>query len=270
MGELDDKVAVVSGAARGQGRAIALRLAETGARIVGGDVLTDELDLVGERLGDRCVVGHLDVRDPVSWRALIDRGASAFGRIDILVNNAGVLRRAPIERETPGEFEDLWRVNCLGAFNGLQAALPELRRAGGAVVNILSTAAVGAWSAHGAYVSSKFALRGLTKVAALELAADKIRVNAVLPGAIATPMILREDDPGALERLGATPLGRIGEPDDVAEAVCYLVSERASFVTGAELVVDGGAMAGTPPPSPSIGARSAPAPPGGGKAQHGR
>ena len=119
-------------------------------------------------------------------------------------------------------------------------------------------------------MSSKFALRGLTKVAALELAADKIRVNAVLPGAIATPMILREDDPGALERLGATPLGRIGEPDDVAEAVCYLVSERASFVTGAELVVDGGAMAGTPPPSPSIGARSAPAPPGGGKAQHGR
>ncbi len=249
MGELDDKVAVVSGAARGQGRAIALRLAEAGARIVGGDVLTDELASVSERLGDDCVVGHLDVRHPASWTALIDRGAAAFGRVDILVNNAGVLRRAPIERETPGDLEDLWRVNCLGAFHGMQAALPHLRRAGGVIVNILSTASVGAWSAHGAYVSSKFALRGLTKVAALELATDKIRVNAVLPGAIATPMILREDDPDAVQRLGATPLGRIGEPGDVAEAVCYLVSERASFVTGAELVVDGGTMAGTSLPS---------------------
>ena len=117
------------------------------------------------------------------------------------------------------------------------------------IVNTLSTASVGAWSVHGAYVSSKFALRGLTKVAALELATDKIRVNAVLPGAIATPMILREDDPDAVQRLGATPLGRIGEPEDVAEAVCYLVSDRASFVTGAELVVDGGTMAGTSLPS---------------------
>ena len=269
MGELDGKVGVVSGAARGQGRAIALRLAGAGARIVVGDVLTDELGLVAESLGDRCLVGHLDVRDPASWGALIDRGASNFGRIDILVNNAGVLRRAPIDRETPREFEDLWRVNCLGAFNGLQAALPHLRRAGGAVVNILSTAAVGAWSAHGGYVSSKFALRGLTKVAALELAAEGIRVNAVLPGPIATPMILREDDPGALQRLSATPLGRIGEPDDVAEAVCYLVSERASFVTGAELVVDGGAMAGTPPPS-AAGARVPTAPPDRGEARHGR
>ncbi len=249
MGELDHKVAVVSGAARGQGRAIALRLAEAGARIVGGDVLTDELASVSERLGGNCVVGHLDVRDRASWAASIDRGATAFGRIDILVNNAGVLRRAPIEREPPGDFEDLWRVNCLGAFHGIQAALPHLRRANGVIVNILSTASVAAWSAHGAYVSSKFALRGLTKVAALELATDKIRVNAILPGAIATPMILREDDPDALQRLGATPLGRIGEPEDVAEAVCYLVSERASFVTGAELVVDGGAMAGTSPPS---------------------
>jgi NAD(P)-dependent dehydrogenase (short-subunit alcohol dehydrogenase family) len=98
---------------------------------------------------------------------------------------------------------------------------------------------------HGAYVSSKFALRGLTKVAALELAADGIRVNAVLPGPIATPMVLRDDDPEARHRLGSTPLGRIGEPEEVAEVVCYLVSDRASFVTGAEITVDGGMSSGT-------------------------
>jgi NAD(P)-dependent dehydrogenase (short-subunit alcohol dehydrogenase family) len=114
------------------------------------------------------------------------------------------------------------------------------------VVNTLSTAAFTAWSHHGAYVSAKFALRGLTKVAALELAADGIRVNAVVPGPIATPMVLRDDDPGARERLGSsTPLGRVGEAEDVAEAVCYLVSDRASFVTGAEITVDGGQTAGT-------------------------
>jgi len=243
--DLDGKVAVVSGAARGQGRAIARRLAAAGARIVAGDVLTGELALLRMEFGDDAVVGHLDVREPTSWATLVERGAARFGRIDILVNNAGVLRRAALDRETPGAFEDVWRVNCLGAFHGTQAVLPHLRGAGGgAIVNTLSTAALRAWSLHGAYVSSKFALRGLTKVAALELAADGIRVNAVVPGPIATSMILRDDDPDARQRFAA-PLGRIGEPEDVAEVVLYLVSDRASFVTGAEVTVDGGQSAGT-------------------------
>jgi 3alpha(or 20beta)-hydroxysteroid dehydrogenase len=246
MGELDGRVAVVSGAARGQGRAIALRLAAAGASVIGGDVLVEELGQVGQELGSNGVVGRLDVRDPTSWGNLLEQGTDAFGRIDILVNNAGVLRRAELDRETPEAFEELWRVNCLGAFNGMQAVLSHLRKSGGgAIVNTLSTAAIGAWSMHGSYVSSKFALRGLTKVAALELATDGIRVNAVLPGPIATPMVLRDDDPEARRRLGSTPLGRMGEPEEVAEVVCFLVSDRASFVTGAELTVDGGGSSGT-------------------------
>jgi 3alpha(or 20beta)-hydroxysteroid dehydrogenase len=244
--ELGGRVAVVSGAARGQGRAIALRLAAAGAKVIGGDVLIEQLAAIGDELGDDGVIGRLDVRDPMSWRSLLEHGAEAFGRIDILVNNAGVLRRSGLDRETPEAFEDLWRVNCLGAFHGIQAVLPQMRQAGrGAIVNTLSTAALTAWSMHGAYVSSKFALRGLTKVAALELAADGIRVNAVLPGPIATPMVLRDDDPEARDRLGSTPLGRMGEPEEVAEVVCYLVSDRASFVTGAEITVDGGTSSGT-------------------------
>lgn len=253
MEELTGKVAVVSGAARGQGRAIVRKLTAAGARVIAGDVLTDELPALGTELGTSGIVGHLDVRDPASWRALVKRGSDAFGRVDILVNNAGVLRRATIEQETRTAFEDLWRVNCLGPFNGIQAVLAHLRVAGGgAIVNTLSTAALTGWSGHSAYVSSKFALRGLTKVVALELAREGIRVNAVLPGPIATPMVIRDDDPDARGRLGATPLGRIGQAEEVADVVCYLVSGRASFVTGAEITVDGGMSAGTVLPGASL------------------
>jgi NAD(P)-dependent dehydrogenase (short-subunit alcohol dehydrogenase family) len=246
MSTLDGKVALVSGAARGQGRAIALRLAAAGARVVAGDVLLTELGTLPAELGDAVITGELDVRARPSWDALIERGVSAFGRLDILVNNAGVLRTAPLDQEMPDAFENIWRVNCLGVLHGIQAVVPYLRQAGGgAIVNTLSTAALSGFTLHGAYVSSKWANRGLTKVAALELAADHIRVNAVAPGPIATPMVLTDADPTARERLSRTPLGRIGEPEDIADAVVFLVSDAASFVTGAELVIDGGQTIGT-------------------------
>lgn len=245
MTTLDGKVAVVSGAARGQGRAIAVRLAEAGARIVAGDVLVDDLGSLASQLGEDSVVGRLDVRERSSWDELVGRGAEQLGQIDILVNNAGILRTARLEDEEADEFENLWRVNTLGVFHGMQAVVPHMRRqGGGAIVNTLSTAAMSAWSLHSSYVSSKWANRGLTKVAAIELAPQGIRVNAVAPGPIATPMILRDDDPEARERFSGTPIGRIGEPEDIAEAVLFLVSDAASFVTGAELTVDGGQIAG--------------------------
>ena len=244
-GELDERVVLVTGAARGQGRAIAERLAKAGANVIAGDVL-GAVDELAAALPDQVHAGPLDVTDAQSWQRLVEAGVERFGRLDALVNNAGVLRRAPIEFETAGELERLWRVNFLGAFLGIQATLPHLRAStSGAVVNTLSTAAVSAWTEHAAYASSKSALRALTKVAALELAGDGIRVNAIVPGPILTPMVVHEDDPMAAERLAGTPLGRAGLPSDVAELALFLVSDRSAFIAGAELVIDGGQTAGT-------------------------
>jgi NAD(P)-dependent dehydrogenase (short-subunit alcohol dehydrogenase family) len=241
---LDGRVALVTGAARGQGAEIARHLAAAGCRVIAGDVLPEVQSLTKE-FTDSIFACELDVREPGSWAEALARGVGRFGRLDALVNNAGVLRQVPIERETPADFEAVWRVNCLGAVLGLQAALPHLRAAGrGSVVNTLSVAASTAWSHHAAYVSSKWALRGFSRVAALELAGDRIRVNCILPGPVLTPMVLRDDDPGAAERMARTPLGRAGLPADIAELVHFLVSDRSSFMTGAEIVIDGGQTAG--------------------------
>jgi 3alpha(or 20beta)-hydroxysteroid dehydrogenase len=244
-GELAGRVVLVTGAARGQGRAIAERVAAAGAMVIAGDLL-DSVHELARAWPDQTHTGTLDITDADSWERLVAAGLERFGRLDALVNNAGILRRASIEAETADQFERLWRVNCLGAMLGVQAALPYLRAQGkGAVVNTLSTAAMTAWTDHGAYVSSKWALRGFTKVAALELAADNIRVNAIVPGPVLTPMVLRQDDPTAAVRLAATPLGRAGLPSDIAELALFLVSDRSAFMTGAELVIDGGQTAGT-------------------------
>lgn len=241
---LDGRVALVTGAARGQGAEIARHLAAAGCRVIAGDVLP-EVQSLAKDFPDSTFACELDVREAASWAEALARGVGRFGRLDALVNNAGVLRQVLIERETPADFEAVWRVNFLGAVLGVQAALPHLRAAGGgSVVNTLSVAATTAWSSHAAYVSSKWALRGFSRVAALELAADRIRVNSILPGPVLTPMVLRDDDPGAAERLSRTPLGRAGQPADIAHLVHFLVSDRSSFMTGAEIVIDGGQTAG--------------------------
>jgi NAD(P)-dependent dehydrogenase (short-subunit alcohol dehydrogenase family) len=158
--------------------------------------------------------------------------------LSTLVNNAGVLHRASLADETPAGFERSWRVNCLGPFLGIRAALGALREANGAsIVNTCSTGAIRPFPDHAAYGSSKWALRGLTQVAAAELAPAGIRVNAVFPGPIETPML----DEATQTRLAeASVLGRLGKPVEVADAVAFLVSDHASFITGSELVVDGG------------------------------
>jgi NAD(P)-dependent dehydrogenase (short-subunit alcohol dehydrogenase family) len=165
---------------------------------------------------------------------VIDR----FGGLTTLVNNAGALHRASLFDETATGFESSWRVNCLGPFLGIRAALEHLRRAdGAAIVNTCSTGAIRPFPNHAAYGSSKWALRGLTQVAAAELAADGIRVNAVLPGPIETPMLDASTQSSLIAR---SVIGRLGKPMEIADAVAFLVSEHASFITGAELVVDGG------------------------------
>ncbi len=234
-----DRVALVTGAARGQGAAIAARLIEDGFRVAACDLLAEELAGTVASLGaDRVTAVALDVTSADQWAAAVRTAVDRFGGLTTLVNNAGVLHRAALADETVAGFEECWRVNCLGPFLGIQAVLPHLREAeGAAIVNTCSTGAIRPFPNHGAYGSSKWALRGLTQVAAAELASVGIRVNSVFPGAVATPML----DEATQARLSANAMmGRIGKPVEIADAVAFLVSEHASFITGSELVVDGG------------------------------
>ncbi|MEZ0342800.1 SDR family NAD(P)-dependent oxidoreductase [Mycobacterium sp. pV006] len=233
------RVALVTGAARGQGAAITRRLLTDGFRVAACDRRSDELAATVGELGTDAVIGvNLDVTSAEQWQAAVAVTVETFGALTTLVNNAGVLHRASLSEETEAGFQNSWQVNCLGPFLGIQAALPELRKASGAsIVNTSSTGAVRPFPNHSAYGSSKWALRGLTQVAAVELARDGIRVNAVLPGPVQTPML---DESTQTRLADHALLGRIGRPTEIADAVAFLVSEQASFITGSELIVDGG------------------------------
>ncbi len=234
-----ERVALVTGGARGQGAAIVKRLHKDGFRVAACDLLADDLRAMVEALGDSAVIAiPLDVAAADQWAAAVETTVERFGALTTLVNNAGVLHRASLADETPEGFEGSWRVNCLGPFLGIRAALPHLREAeGAAIVNTCSTGAIRPFPNHAAYGSSKWALRGLTQVAAAELAPSGIRVNAVFPGPIETPMLDEATQARLAER---SVLGRLGKPTEIADAVSFLVSEQASFITGSELVVDGG------------------------------
>lgn len=228
-------VALVTGAARGQGAAIVARLHADGFQVVAGDVRVDELRTSTADYGDGVIAMALDVTSEEQWAAAVAAAVDRFGTLTTLVNNAGVLHRAALADETAAGFESSWRVNCLGPFLGIRAALAALTAADGAsIVNTCSTSAVRPFPHHAAYGSSKWALRGLTQATAVELAPSGIRVNAVFPGPVATPML----DDRTQDRLAAH--GRLGTPAEIADAVAFLVSAQASFITGADLVVDGG------------------------------
>src|SRR3984893_4356404 len=234
-----DRVALITGAARGQGAAIVKRLHKDGFRVAACDLLVDDLAATIESVGgDAAIAIALDVTSQDQWQAAVAAVIDRYGSLTTLVNNAGGLHRASLADETAAGCEGSWRVNCLGPFLGIRAVLPYLRRAeGAAIVNTCSTGAIRPFPNHAAYGSSKWALRGLTQVAAAELASSGIRVNAVFPGPIETPML----DEATQERLaGRSVLGRLGKPMEIADAGAFLVSEHASFITGSELVVDGG------------------------------
>ncbi|MGW4095534.1 SDR family NAD(P)-dependent oxidoreductase [Mycobacterium sp. NPDC004974] len=233
-----DRVALVTGAARGQGAAIVRRLVADGYRVTAADLLIDELAASTAEFGDQVLAVQLDVTSAEQWQAAVRATVERFGGLNALVNNAGVLHRASIAEETPAGFEGSWRVNCLGPFLGLQAALEPLRQAeGAAVVNTCSTGAVRPFPYHAAYGSSKWALRGLTQLAAAELGRDGIRVNAVFPGPVETPML---DESTQARLVDRATLGRLGKPTEIADAVAFLLSGQATFITGSELLVDGG------------------------------
>ena len=233
------RVALVTGAARGQGLAIVQRLRADGLFVAACDISANELGAAVDGLGDDGVIAiPLDVTSESGWQEAVATTVDRFGSLTTLVNNAGVLHRASIADESLEGFEKAWRVNCLGAFLGIKATVDRLSATtGAAIINTCSTGAIRPFPNHIAYGSSKWALRGLTQAAAAELASAGIRVNAVFPGPIATPML--DDETQA--RLVATSVGgRIGQPSEVADAVAFLVSHQASFITGSELVIDGG------------------------------
>ena len=260
MGKLDGRTALVSGGARGMGAAIAHEVVEEGGRVVIGDLLDDEGAKVVTELGEeRGRFVHLDVTDPDQWRDAVAVAESAFGPVSVLVNNAGIVRWGPLADTDPTGWDQVLGVNLTGVFLGMHAAIPSLRRAGGgAIVNISSVSGLVGLPGQSAYTASKWGVRGLTKSAALELARDGIRVNSVHPGIIQTPMTEVTNQAMAAVRdqvLAGQPIPRMGEPEEVARMVVFLASEEASFCTGSEFVVDGGAATGQVRRSPSPSGR---------------
>lgn len=251
MGRLDGKVALITGAARGQGEAEARLFAAEGASVVLGDVLDNLGEKVAADLGDVAAYAHLDVTEPSQWTAAVEMATSRFGRLDTLVNNAGILKVGPIEQQPVEDYMAVIRVNQVGCFLGMQAVVPAMRQAGGgSIVNTSSTSGFVGMAGLSAYTASKFAVRGMTKCAAIELGPYGIRVNSVHPGGVDTEMS-RLPEFGDIDSeavYGGLPAGRIGQPEEVAKLVLFLASDDSSYCTGSEFLVDGGFTAGPPMP----------------------
>ena len=260
MGKLDGRVIVVTGAARGQGEQEARLFVAEGARVVLGDVLEGQGGArAGGWGGEWARFVRLDAAAEGDWAALVEAGEEAFGKIDGLVNNAGILRFNALVDTPLTEFQRVVSVNQTGCFLGIRAVAPRIAAAGGGtIVNTASYAGLTGMAFVGAYAATKHAVVGLTRVAALELAAQGIRVNAVCPGAVDTPMTNPAAlDPGADPEESAraveglyrklVPLGRIGRPEEVARLALFLSSEDSSYITGQPFVIDGGWLAGVSP-----------------------
>ena len=245
MEKLLGKSALISGGARGIGGAAARLLVQAGAKVVIGDVLEDVGRKHAADLGPAASFVHLDVTSEASWQKAVAHAVSHGGGLNVLVNNAGIFRRGGIADTTPEQYMQMVNVNQLGVFLGMRAALPPMRGKGGAIVNISSTSGMVGSSNSCAYSATKFAVRGMTKSAALEFGPLGIRVNSVHPGNVDTDMSRAGLTPEIVQGMATRiPLRRQGQPGEVAELILWLASDASSFCTGSEFVVDGGLIAG--------------------------
>jgi 3alpha(or 20beta)-hydroxysteroid dehydrogenase len=246
MGRLSGKVVIVTGAARGQGEAEARLFAAEGAKVVMGDVLDEPGKAVAESIGADARYVHLDVSSESDWAAAIAIALEWGGRVNCLVNNAAIIRPAAIEDTSLADYMSVINVNQVGTFLGMRSVIAPMKKVGGgAIVNISSIDGIQSKNGLISYTASKFAIRGMTKTAALELGRFGVRVNSVHPGGVNTLMGNPYNDP-ALEKMPYQfqAIPRIGYPNEIAAAVLFLISDEASYITGAELSVDGGWVAG--------------------------
>jgi 3alpha(or 20beta)-hydroxysteroid dehydrogenase len=243
MGRLDDKVALVTGAARGIGAEIVRAFVVEGARVVATDVLDEPGTALTDELGAAAHFLHHDVTDPAQWQDAVDAAQERFGGLDVLVNNAGIADFSPLEDYEQERWDRIIAVNLTSVFIGMRTALPRLRASGRhpSIINVSSTAGLQGYPALAGYVASKWGVRGLTKSAAVELGAAGVRVNSIHPGAIRTPMTEGLDL--AQQHVA---MRRVGEPREVASLAVYLASDESTFCAGAEFVADGGELAGLP------------------------
>lgn len=245
--KLKNRVAIVTGAARGIGAAIAARVAQEGAYVVMTDVLDEAGEAVARRLGSAVRYLHHDVADAAGWARIVEEAERTFGPVNILVNNAGIMGPvAEIESISEEEFDRTVAVNYKSVFLGMKAVLPSMKRQRrGSIVNISSIAAMITGPKTGAYSGSKAAVRGITKTAAVEGAPFGIRVNSVHPGYTDTDIIRLTVPENQLQTIAqaVNPMGRLAQPEEIANMVLFLLSDEASFATGGEYVVDGGQLA---------------------------
>jgi 3alpha(or 20beta)-hydroxysteroid dehydrogenase len=246
-GRLDGRVAIITGGAQGQGEAEARRFVAEGASVVIGDISDDKGAAVAASLGDAARFVHLDVTDASQWAAAVKVAEEEFGPVTVLVNNAGILVFAPLQQLTEADLRRSIDVNLIGTFHGMQAVYRSMKGAGGgSIVNISSFGGLTGLPACGAYVAAKFAVRGLTKTAAIDYARANIRVNSVHPGGVDTPMTQAPDgtstDDAPFNQ--TLPIKRHARPDEIANMVLFLASDESSYCTGSEFVVDGGGLCG--------------------------
>ena len=250
MARLEGKVALISGGARGQGAVEARMFAEEGASVVIGDILDDQgrqTEAELQELGYNVTYVHLDVTSESDWESAVQATVDTYGKLDILLNNAGILIRKNIEETTAEDWDRIFAINAKGVFLGTRAAIPAMRDAGGgSIINISSTAGlVGSPNGSASYTATKGAVRLFTKSTAIQHAREGIRCNSIHPGPIETDMIADTlNDPANMAlRMQRLPLGRVGKPSEIAYGAIYLASDESSFVTGSEVVIDGGTTA---------------------------